>query len=58
MLIGLSEPNAREIFTYTFWLGARIMLEVLRGKTPRSTSKEIQTAVTEILLNSVSDNIF
>ena len=28
----LSEINEREIFTYAFRLGARIMLEVLRGE--------------------------
>ena len=29
----LSEINEREIFTYAFRLGARIMLEVLKGET-------------------------
>lgn len=29
----LSEINEREIFTYAFRLGARIMLEVLSGET-------------------------
>ena len=29
----LSEINEREIFTYAFRLGARVMLEVLQGET-------------------------